>query len=258
MILTRMLGTLMERTLGPAATPVAAVDEVAGMVLIADGIGGLELCASNLARVLPMCPTAMQLHHLKWGHGLGRWFADLTDASNVDRQAGHAAEAVERFRARRPGAPVFLVGKSGGAGVVLQALRRLPSGSVERAVLLAPAVSPGYDLSKPLEAIRRELVVYYSPLDLALLGAGTWIFGTIDRVRGVGAGLVGFRPSGGVPPSGWEKVRQVRWRPEMLRAGYFGGHLAVDLPAFLRRYVVPLLAAEPGDCPEERPGPIAG
>jgi pimeloyl-ACP methyl ester carboxylesterase len=160
------------------------------------------------------------------------------------------AEQVREFLAREPGGPVFLVGKSGGAGVVLQALEGLPEGSVERVVLLAPAVSPGYDLSRALRGVRRELVVFISPLDFALLGAGTWAFGTIDRVRGVGAGLVGFRVPGSedradrVEP--YARVRHVRWRPSMAKVGYLGGHLAVDLPPFLRRYVVPML----------RPGPV--
>ena len=44
------------------------------------------------------------------------------------------------------------------------------------------ALSPTYDLSKAL-AGQREMVVFWSPLDLIVLGAGTRIFGTIDRVR---------------------------------------------------------------------------
>jgi hypothetical protein len=127
----------------------------------------------------------------------------------------------------------------------------MPEGSVERAVLLAPAVSPGYDLTRALASVRRELVVFSSRLDFALLGAGTWAFGTIDRVRGPGAGLVGFRP----PPPGagveairqYGKLRQYRWRASMLRAGYLGGHLGVDLPPFLKRYVVPMLEPGPVD-----------
>ena len=60
-------------------------------------------------------------------------------------------------------------------------------------MLLAPALSPGYDLTAALRAVRREIVVFWSPLDLIVLGAGTRLFGTIDRVKTVGAGLVGFR-----------------------------------------------------------------
>src|SRR5205823_1991408 len=112
----------------------------------------------------------------------------------------------------------------------------------EAAILLAPALSPDYDLTRALEAVRREMVVFWSPFDVFVLGLGTRVFGTIDRVRSVSAGLVGFRGE-------WPKLRQVRWRPSMASSGYLGGHVGPDSPAFLRRYVVPLLTAEPTRTP---------
>ena len=139
---------------------------------------------------------------------------------------------------------MFLVGKSGGSGMVVRALERLPEDTVEAAVLLAPALSPGYDLTRALRAVRREMVVFWSPLDLIVLGLGTRVFGTIDRVNAVSAGLVGFRRPEALDEPGkaqYAKLRQVRWRPIMARTGYLGGHVGPDSPAFLRRYVVPLL-----------------
>ncbi|KAJ3058439.1 hypothetical protein HK102_010502, partial [Quaeritorhiza haematococci] len=125
------------------------------------------------------------------------------------------------------------------------ALERLDAADVERAVLLAPALSPGYDLTRALERVRRDVVVFWSPLDVFFLGVGTGVFGTSDRVRGRGAGLVGFRtPGPDAPPrrvEAYAKLRQVRWTPAMSLSGYFGGHLGPDSPRFLSRYVVPLL-----------------
>lgn len=222
-----------------------------GLVLVADGIGGLDLCAGSLERLVPRCRLPLEVRTVRWGHGLGRWLADLTRSANVAHHANRMAEQVREFLERHPDGPVFLVGKSGGAGVVLQALEGLPEGSVERVVLLAPAVSPGYDLTRALRSVHREMVVFISPLDFALLGAGTWAFGTIDRVRGVGAGLIGFRMPGAAESAdqidSYEKVRHVRWRPAMAKVGYLGGHLAVDMPPFLKRYVVPMLTAGPVD-----------
>ena len=40
------------------------------------------------------------------------------------------------------------------------------------------------------------------------------------------------------------KLRQIRWRPGMAATGYLGGHVGPDCPAFLRKYVVPLLRPE--------------
>ena len=117
------------------------------------------------------------------------------------------------------------MGKSGGSGIVVRALEELPEGSVEAAVLLAPALSPGYDLSRALGAVRREMVVFWSPLDVVILGAGTWLFKTVNRVRSVGAGMVGFRRPAGLDEAGraqYAKLRQVRWRPGWRRPATSG------------------------------------
>ena len=168
----------------------------------------------------------------------------MTDTKNRDARAQEMADEVTEFRSRVPGVPVYLVGKSGGTGVVVRTLELLGADAVEAAVLLSPALSPRYDLSKALAAVRREMVVFWSPFDLVVLGLGTQLFGTIDRVRSVSAGLVGFR----VPetladahPGGYAKLRQVRWQPGMAATGYLGGHVGPDSPAFLKKYVVPLL-----------------
>jgi hypothetical protein len=209
-----------------------------GLVLVADGVGGLNLCGMGLRHAMGRRggPHTVRLH--PWGHGFGRWHADLTDVVNLEAQARSMADAVRSWLAEQPGSPVYLVGKSGGTGVVVRALEGLEPDSVEAAVLLAPALSPGYDLSRALEAVRREMVVFWSPFDVFVLGFGTRIFGTIDRIRTVSAGLVGFRGNRA-------KLRQVKWRPKMITTGYLGGHVGPDSPAFLRRYVMPLLTAEP-------------
>lgn len=218
-----------------------------GLVLLADGVGGLHLCALGLQYAAAWEDLPHEIRVLNWGHGPWRWYADLTNTANLNAQAAATAEEVEKFRAERPGAPVFLVGKSGGSGIVARALEALPAGAVEAAVLLAPALSPEYDLSRALRAVRGQVTAFTSPLDGIILGAGTRIFGTIDRVRTRAAGLVGFRVPGGLDADAraqYAKLRQVRWRPSMARAGYFGGHLGVDHPAFLRRHVVPLLRGD--------------
>jgi pimeloyl-ACP methyl ester carboxylesterase len=182
---------------------------------------------------------------VRWGHGFGRWFADLTDVANHQAQSRVVVEIVSGWLLENPSKPVFLVGKSGGTWIVVKALEDLPSGSVEAVVLLAAAISPDYDLSPALRAVKRELVSFWSPLDVVVLGIGTWIFKTTDRVRSVSAGLVGFRRPKTLDDAGerlYERLRQVRWEPKMAKTGYFGGHVGPDSPAFLRRYVVPLLS----------------
>lgn len=217
-----------------------------GLVLVADGVGGLDLCGTALRYVMGDLGVPHTVRVVSWGHGLGRWHADLTNVGNHGARAGEIAAEVLAFRARHPGGSVFLVGKSGGTGVVVKALESLPAESVEAAVLLSSALSPTYDLTQALRALRREMVVFWSPLDVFVLGLGTRIFGTIDRIKSVSAGLVGFRLPESCGESSrlqYAKLRQVRWEPGMARTGYLGGHVGTDSPAFLRKYVVPLLRA---------------
>ncbi len=94
------------------------------------------------------------------------------------------------------------------------------------------------------------MVVFWSPLDVVILGVGTRLFGTIDRVRTFGAGMLGFTLPGADEPREerrrqYAKLRQVRWRPGMVGLGYLGGHFGPDSPRFLRKVVLPLLRGDP-------------
>jgi hypothetical protein len=227
-----------------------------GLVLVADGVGGLDLCGTALRYVLGAEGLPYAFHVFPWGHGFGRWFADLTSVPNRDAKAALVADTVRRFRARQPGDPVFLVAKSGGSGVIIKALEQLEEGAVRRVILLSPALSPGYDLTAGLRAVGREMVVFWSPLDVIVLGAGTRVFGTADRVRTVSAGMTGFRlpltaspapVANGEQARQYAKLRQVRWSLRMAATGYLGGHVGPDSPIFLRSYVVPLLRTGPDD-----------
>ena len=253
MLYTTLLKTAFRALHGPTPTRPPA-DEGSGLVLVADGVGGLDLCGTGLIHAAAKAGSSHEIRVLPWGHGFGRWHRDLTNVENHRDWAARMVAEVEAFRNEKPAAPVFLVGKSGGTGVVVRALEGLPEDAVEAAVLLSSALSPGYDLSRALRAVRRELVLFWSPLDLIVLGVGTRLFGTIDRVSGVSAGLVGFRQPVDLDESGraqYAKLRQIRWSPGMARTGYLGGHVGPDHPAFLGRYVLPILGVEPqsGEAP---------
>ena len=106
-------------------------------MLVADGVGGLDLCGTALRYVLAAEGLPYAFHVFPWGHGLGRWFADLTNVTNRDAKAALLADAVRQFgpAAGRPG----LSGRQvGGSGVVVKALEQLEENSVERAIPLGP------------------------------------------------------------------------------------------------------------------------
>lgn len=241
MLYSAMLSKLFRAIYGPLPE---SVSEGTGLVIVADGVGGLNLCGIALKYAASKAGLEHEIRIHPWGHGFGRWHADLTNVANHTAKAEALAAEVDEFRSRRPDMPVYVVGKSGGTGIIVKALERLPAGSIEAAVLISPALSQGYDLSQALRAVRREMVVFWSPLDLIVLGLGTQIFGTVDRINAVSAGLVGFRPPASADGAQYAKLRQVRWCPEMAPTGYLGGHVGPDNPAFLRKYVVPLLVTE--------------
>ncbi len=248
MIYTKLLSMLFRLRYGKPLEIAEGTET--GLLLVADGCGGIELCELGVRQVMGEHGGLTRVQVVRWGHGFGRWHADLTDVVNHEAQSRWVVEQVREWKEREPSKPVFLVAKSGGTWIVVKALEGLPSGSVEAVVLLAPAISPDYDLSKALRAVSREMVSFWSPLDVVVLGLGTWLFKTADRVRSFSAGLVGFRTPEGLDDEGRSlystKLRQVRWRAEMARTWYLGGHVGPDSPPFLRKYVVPLLTGPTG------------
>jgi hypothetical protein len=224
---------------GPADVPEAAAS---GLVVVADGVGGLDLCATGLKYAAAWSGSGLRVETLHWCHGRWRWHADLTDTARHDEQARALADRIRDWSDAHPDRPVALVAKSGGSIVMVRALEALETGSVSAAVLLAPALRPEYDLSRALRAVQGELVVHHSPLDVIILGLGTQLFGTADRAFTPAAGLTGFRRPPGADPSSYARLRQKRWRPSMARCAYLGGHLGVDNPWFLLRHVLPVIA----------------
>jgi pimeloyl-ACP methyl ester carboxylesterase len=248
MLYTTLLRKLFGMVFGPTPEP-PSVSQARGLVLVADGIGGLDLCGVGLQVMAARQGQGLRVLLVEWSHGFGHWYKDLTDTTNVQTWAERVAASVQEFRRERPEAPVYLVGKSGGCGVMLGALERLPESTVAGSVLLAPAVSPRYDLTRALAAVRGELTVFWSPYDVFLLGVGTRLLGTIDRVRTASAGLRGFAEpaeTDAIGRAAYARLRQVRWRWSMAATGYLGGHLGPDSPWFLSRYVLQRLVPEGG------------
>ena len=138
---------------------------------------------------------------------------------NVATAAAIAAEIAD-WRRTHPDAPFYLVGYSGGGGMATLVTAALPDDvSIDRLVLVAPAISPDYPLSTDVMPHVREYVVSYASERDLQVGWGTRTFGTIDRKNTASAGAIGFAES-------HERLLEYRWSEADLAVGHAGNHLA--------------------------------
>ncbi len=238
--------TLIEQPLALWAqqTP-APVEAEPGLVIIVEGIGGLDVMGKSAQYSLKQAKLPHDVHRFVWTHGKGKFLTDLQDTQHVLKKADELARFIREYRAKHPNRRIYIVAKSGGTGLALFALRDLPASMVDRVILLSAAVAPSFDLRHALRATRGEIVSFHSRNDRMILSWGTSTFGTIDRFYGESAGLKGFV----IPPNLNEADRtlyrrliQVPYTSRMLREGVSNGsHTATSLPWFISSEVVPWL-----------------
>ena len=157
-------------------------------------------------------------------------------------EAHRIAGQLRKLRSQGRGAPVVLVAHSAGAGVAVAALEELPPGvQVDELVLLAPALSRSYDLTRALRHVRGRADVFYSERDTLVLAFGTFLFGTVDGVHGEAAGHGGFiKPQGASAAAYWRLVAHPYSSDRRLR-GDDGGHHGVLGSGMAAWLVAPLL-----------------
>jgi pimeloyl-ACP methyl ester carboxylesterase len=229
------------------AAPVCSQERAAaapGVVFVVGGIGGLDPLLPSARYTLPLANVRHEIREFDWTHGKCRLLRDLQDTRYLLARADELAEAVREVKAADPGRPVYLLGHSAGAGLVLAAAERLPPETLERVVLLAPAVSPQFNLCDALRATRGEIVSFNSCMDLVMLKWGTSQFGTVDRVYGPSAGLVGFEVPADLDAEGrqlYQRLVQKAWKVEDLLEFRGGLHHSPCMPIFLAQQVAPWL-----------------
>lgn len=224
------------------AAPTYAADKP-GVVFVVGGAGAMMNLAAPFKWSLRQVNNPLEVRDFHWTHGTGRIVRDIQDTRHLMKKAEELAQQIIDYQATHPDSPIYLVGKSTGAMIVLLASERLPIGSVERIILLSAAVSPGYDLRPALRTARLEIVSFHSPFDIPVLHWGTSIVGTADRYYSTSAGLLGFT----VPASttndnlDYERLKQIEWSPSKACYGHLGGHAGNSMPLFVLYEVIPFL-----------------
>lgn len=159
-----------------------------------------------------------------------------------DREAQKVADMIEEKLKNDPKLQITLTSHSGGTGIAVWALEKLPKGTkVKTLVLLASALSPEYDLSAALKHVSGNAYVYYSENDTLVLGAGTELFGTIDGKKSMAAGLVGFKTPPDADSSQYEKLIQRPWVKEWMVFENAGSHIGCMSGPFVKQVLAPTL-----------------
>lgn len=217
-----------------------------GVVFVVAGAGGLEHLHKFTRWAMNQAHIPHELKHFDWTHGKGRFVKDIQDTRHLLQKAEELRQQILSYQANNPDRPIYLIGKSTGCFIVLWAAEKLPIASLEKVILLSPAVSPGYDLSPALKSIRTNLVNYRSKYDVFILDWATSIVGTADRQYNASAGKLGFTMP--VPPSPehdvYHRLVQIDWSLDKVWYGHWGGHLGNGMPLFLFFEVMPLLKVE--------------
>lgn len=168
----------------------------------------------------------------KWGTCLG-WVLNLQAYQRNLQMVRAIAGEVSAYRKQHPNDIIHVAGYSAGGGMAALTVSALPEGiTINRLILIAPAISTEFPVvSNLLPRVSEFVVNYASPFDVQI-SLGTRIFGNIDRTFVRGAGSAGFN-------SEHPNLVQVKWHLGMLRYLHFGTHTSYLSPLWQRRYLLP-------------------
>lgn len=230
------------------ATTAPAVDFSKTWLLHLPGIGGEMRIDRDLKAGLKEGGWDGPITIYDWTENDPGIDALLARARN-EREAQKVAGMIEDRLRHDPDTAICITSHSGGTGIAVWALEKLPEGMQVRTVLLlASALSPEYDLSKALRHVRGKMYVFYSENDTLVLGAGTKMFGTIDGKKEFAAGLIGFKAPPDAEKAEYAKLVQRPWVKDWMAFENAGSHIGCMSPPFAEHVLAPILinAIAPG------------
>jgi len=218
-----------------------------GYTLVFTGIESAHVGHAAFVRGLKSGGVPSEIELVDWTTGTpALMLVHLRAEKRNRRKAEEIAAKIAQYQDEYPGRPVQLIGHSGGGGMALLTLEALPQKrQIDSAILLAPAVSPDYDLASALTRVERGIWNYSSVGDGALLGVGTTVFGTMDGSHRPAAGALGFRvpPDAGPVERGLyaQKLFEKPYRPRMAMNGNLSDHFGSLNMLFARNEIAPIL-----------------
>ncbi len=221
----------------PAPTP-------GDVLYVADGAGDFRCASAALRQAAAQEHVALNVETFIWSHGHWRILADELDEEYAKAQGLRLAEEVLAHRQAYPDDAIYLLGHSAGCAVVLAAGSALPDNSVDRIILLAPAVPNNYDLRPALHAARGGIDVHYSREDHWMLGTWVRLMWAFKGRWIDAAGLSGFHLRALTKDDArwYKRLKQFVWQPDLAEStDNHGDHYGAYQPGYVRSFILPRL-----------------
>jgi hypothetical protein len=231
----------------PASPETAAKPLPRPLLIVVDGAGDFNGCFIGLMKTRELYRLPIDIVAFPWSHGHRKIYKDQVDDAYARARGKELAEFIIEHRARQPDRPLILVSYSAGSAVALSAGQHLPPRTLERQIVLSPSVSTRFDLRPSLQASRSGIDVFCSKKDRWALGIAVKWVGTADEFHDKqAAGRFGFAAIIEKPADAelYEELRNHFWTPDDAKLGNDGRHYGTHAPAYLNKYVVPLLQSE--------------
>lgn len=247
--------------LDPVAFPPAPDSTflVQGPVLLhLPGVGGYLGCDYRMLHGLLDAKLDAHLFFYDWTeHDPG---IDALHAYARNRkEAARVAQMLVDHARFDPSDPMYLTAHSGGGAIAVWALEKLPPDvCLDQVVLMAPALSPTYDLTRALRHVKGHLYVFSSIHDTLVLYTGTRMFGTMDGVQVAAAGYGGFVRPATADAKEYMKLVPCPYKPQWIQYNDWGDHIGAMSRAFAAHVIAPLLvpskvaATEPAENPTRK------
>ncbi|MHC5108510.1 MAG: hypothetical protein ACYTHJ_01370 [Planctomycetota bacterium] len=219
------------------------------VVFVLDGVGGFQFAPLLVRRVLREQKIPLTTRMYRWQGGLvGEILTDLMWHRRNRMMGLQFARDLLAYRRQHPDATMHILAYSGGAGIAVFACEKLKQRPIiETLILACPALSPSYNLGPALHNVKRAYALT-SHRDRYLLGIGTKIFGTTDRVYTAAAGMQRFIVPDNISDhdaAAYHRMREICWSPQLKSSKHHGGHTGWLMPPLLKDHLVPLLNGKP-------------
>jgi pimeloyl-ACP methyl ester carboxylesterase len=211
------------------------------LLLHLPGIGGPRWCDQHLMSGLRYGGVFANQVLYDWTENQPGIHALQAYEQNHD-EAAKVAEMLAAHASADPDSTIYLTAHSGGCAIAVWALEKLPDNvKVHTALLLAPALSPDYDLTPALRHVSDKMIVFTSTLDTVVLFTGTKLFGTMDGQHAPAAGFSGFAQPPGADSGEYRKLHQYPYRYSWEQYGDYGEHIGATAPLFAQWVIAPLI-----------------